>query len=75
METTRTQDHQDLIDDGAVLPVGTAVEVRSRFDSRWSRGFAVHAVDDDAYHLQRLSDGAVLPVRFPPADVRVLAAS
>ena len=49
---------------------GTPVEVRSRFDSRWLRGFAVAVVGPEAYQLRRLSDGAVLPAWFPASEVR-----
>ena len=52
------------------LPPGTRVEVRRRFDERWSRGFEVADHDDDGYRLRRLSDGTVLPVTFEPAEVR-----
>ena len=45
---------------------GTRVEVRSRFDDRWSRGFEVAEVVDEGdgarYKLKRRSDGSVLPV-------------
>lgn len=49
---------------------GTPVEVRSRFDARWLRGFAVAVVGPDAYQLRRLSDGAVLPAWFPATEIR-----
>jgi hypothetical protein len=56
---------------------GTRVEVRSRFDSRWSRGFEVAEVvdpdsrgDDPHYRLRRRSDGALLPVLFSDDDLR-----
>jgi hypothetical protein len=45
---------------------GTRVEVRSRFDDRWSRGFEVAEVVDEGdsarYKLKRRSDGSVLRV-------------
>lgn len=54
---------------------GTRVEVRSRFDQRWARGFEVSAVVDDGaavrYRVRRRSDGAILPVLFDPDDLRV----
>jgi hypothetical protein len=52
-----------------ILP-GTQVEVRRKFDRKWARGFELHAATDDGYQLTRCSDGALLPVAFPAADVR-----
>lgn len=52
------------------LTVGTEVEVRRRFDGGWARGFTVADCSDGRYRLRRLSDGSVLPVAFPPLDVR-----
>jgi hypothetical protein len=52
------------------IPVGAAVEVRSRFDDRWTHGFSVATVRDGAYQLRRLSDGSILPAWFPSAMVR-----
>jgi hypothetical protein len=59
---------------------GTRVEVRSRFESRWSRGFEVaHRVDGEGgaadsgptmYKVRRRSDGSVLPVNFAETDLR-----
>jgi hypothetical protein len=53
---------------------GTRVEVRSRFDRRWARGFEVEGVVDDPpgpqYRIRRRSDGSVLPVAFVADDVR-----
>jgi hypothetical protein len=46
------------------------VEVRSRFDRRWARGFAVAATSSDAYQVRRLSDGSVLPAWFPSDEIR-----
>ncbi len=47
---------------------GDRVDVRNRFDGRWSTGFRVDAVvaHDGGYRfrLRRLSDGAVLPALF-----------
>jgi hypothetical protein len=55
---------------------GTRVEVRSRFDRRWARGFEVDAVvaepdvPDPGYRIRRRSDGAVLPSLFVSDEVR-----
>jgi hypothetical protein len=59
-----------------VAPVkqGTRVEVRSRFDERWARGFEVAEVVDEGsdarYKLKRRSDGSVLPTLFVDDEVR-----
>lgn len=52
------------------LKPGTKVEVRSRFDGRWSRGFEVAEVLDRAYRVRRLSDGSLLPADFVEDEVR-----
>ncbi len=52
------------------LKPGTKVEVRRRFDGKWSRGFEVKEVLPDGYRVVRLSDSSVLPVVFDPDDVR-----
>ena len=67
VDSTRP-DHIDLRRTG--LSVGTAVEVRNRFEDRWTHGFSVAVVGSDAYQLRRLSDGSVLPAWFPASMVR-----
>jgi len=52
------------------LAVDEPVEVRSRFDQRWTHGFSVAEVGAGAYLLRRLSDGSVLPAWFPDDMVR-----
>ncbi len=59
----------DLVVEEHLKP-GTRVEVRSRFEDRWSRGFEVAEVLPDGYRLKRLSDLTVLPVEFGFDDVR-----
>ena len=54
---------------------GTRVEVRSRFDERWTRGFEVSEVleaeeGDLRYRVRRRSDGSILPVTFTEDDLR-----
>jgi hypothetical protein len=55
---------------------GSIVEVRSRFDGGWVRGFQVETVEDttdgEACLVRRTSDGTVLPVSFPAGDLREL---
>lgn len=51
-------------------PAGTRVEVHSRFDDSWSKGFEVAEVTADGYHIRRSSDGEVLPVEFSASEVR-----
>ena len=61
--------------DGQVRP-GTRVEVRNRFDAKWTRGFEVaDLVDGDEpngpkYRVRRRSDGAILPATFTRDDLR-----
>lgn len=55
---------------------GTRIEVRSRFDRRWARGFEVDAVLSEntgrfsQYRVRRRSDGSVLPALFVDDEVR-----
>jgi hypothetical protein len=53
-----------------VLAEGTRVEVRNRFDSRWTRGFAVAEVIGDGYRIRRSSDDQLLPSVFTSDEVR-----
>ncbi len=52
------------------LGPGSAVEVRTRFDGHWARGFEVVAVDEVGYRVRRLSDGMELPTPIDHQDVR-----
>jgi hypothetical protein len=54
----------------SALPVGAKVEVRTGFDRSWAQGFAVEEQTDAGYLVRRRSDGEVLPVPIPRADVR-----
>lgn len=56
--------------DAAFTP-GMRVEVLSRFDSSWKRGFEVDTVVPDGYLVRRLSDGATLPACFAESDLRI----
>lgn len=67
-----------LVPSAGVEP-GTKVEVRSKFDRAWSRGFEIAEVVEQsgdptvpgpAYRLRRRSDGQVLPALFVEDDVR-----
>lgn len=53
---------------------GVRVEVRSRFEGHWSRGFELHETVDEngltRYRIRRRSDGTVLPTLFDDDDVR-----
>ena len=57
-----------------VVTPGTRIEVRSRFEDHWSRGFEISEVVNndgrDRYRVRRRSDGSVLPVLFDGDDVR-----
>jgi hypothetical protein len=55
---------------------GTRVEVRSRFDQRWARGFEVGEIiegggnDRASYRIRRRSDGYLLPASFSDNEIR-----
>jgi hypothetical protein len=53
-------------------PAGTPVEVRNRYDRRWTSGFEVAetSTEEDSYRVRRVSDRAVLPVTFGAGDIR-----
>jgi len=53
-----------------ILRRGMQVEVRCRFDGRWSPGFVIDVVDHEGAWLRRLSDGSLIPVPFGPTDLR-----
>ncbi len=53
-----------------LLAPGTRVEVRRRYDDRWTRGFEVAALEGDGYLVRRTSDGTVLPTPFDRIDLR-----
>lgn len=50
------------------------VEVRSRFEAAWTRGFEiverVPQVPEAMYKVRRRSDGSILPVLFDEHDLR-----
>jgi hypothetical protein len=52
------------------LPTGTRVEVRTRYEGLWSKGFEVAQTTDDGYWLRRESDRYLLPTTFLAGDVR-----
>jgi hypothetical protein len=54
--------------------IGAPVEVRSRFDGTWCRGFEIAEVLTDldrvfSYRIRRVSDGHTLPGTFSVDDV------
>jgi hypothetical protein len=57
---------------------GTRVEVRGRFEAKWSRGFEVadrleaerSAEGEPMYKVRRRSDNSILPVTFAESDLR-----
>ena len=52
------------------LAKGDKVEVRTRFDAHWARGFEVTEANEDGVRVRRLSDGEELPVTFATEDIR-----
>jgi hypothetical protein len=62
---------RDPADQPAVaLPVGTRVEVRSRYRAAWSGGFEIVTSTAEGYWLRRESDWYLLPRPFVARDVR-----
>lgn len=53
-----------------VLSEGTRIEVRNRFDGRWTRGFVVSEVVGDRYRVRRTGDADPLPSTFAADEVR-----
>jgi hypothetical protein len=52
------------------LPIGTRVEVRTRYGGVWSNGFEVVQTSDEGYWLRRESDQSLLPTPFVADVVR-----
>ena len=57
------------------MRLGDRVEVRTRFDGSWARGFRIAEVrrsDEEPMRiaLRRESDGVILPTLFAGPDVR-----
>lgn len=72
--TTRPLDLTELADlagraEHDLVP-GDEVEVRNRFDRRWSSGFSLVTMQRGTCRVRRDSDGVVLPVAFAPGEVR-----
>ena len=53
-----------------LLEPGTRVDVRDRFQGRWTHGFVVAEATPESYRLRRLSDNSVLPGVFAHDSVR-----
>jgi hypothetical protein len=69
-ETNDMMSAVDPAETGESLERGMRVEVRSRFDAHWARGFEIVTVTESGYRVRRLSDGQELPVEFSFEDVR-----
>ena len=61
---TMVEQHERL------LAAGDPVEVRNRFDARWTRGFVVDEVVDDGYRIRRSSDDQLIPSVFSREEIR-----
>jgi hypothetical protein len=53
-----------------VLQVGEPVEVHTKFNDSWVRGFEIAEVAEGGYRVRRLSDGSLLPNLTGEEDVR-----
>lgn len=56
-----------------VIPIGTAVMVKTQYLGSWATGFVVSEQLEDGYRLQRLSDGSHMPGLFGRSSVRPIA--
>ncbi len=54
----------------SLLAPGTRVDVRTRFEGSWANGFEIADNSNEGYVLKRLSDGSLIPMEFPPSEVR-----
>jgi hypothetical protein len=58
------------------MRAGDRVEVRTRYDGSWAKGFSVaevHGPADEQFLIRRDSDGAVLPQVFTEEELRPTA--
>ena len=70
-ETDEGLSDEELVGDPTRrLSSGIRVEVRSRFDRSWAKGFEVVGLAEDGYVVRRMSDGEILPTHFARDDVR-----
>ncbi|HVT77741.1 MAG TPA: hypothetical protein VHD87_11980 [Acidimicrobiales bacterium] len=60
-----------MLEPDGLIEHGTHVEVKSRFDGRWARGFTVEHGNGDGYTVRREHDQVILPERFPADEVRI----
>jgi hypothetical protein len=58
-------DHDDVL-----LEHGEHVEVRQRFDGKWTRGFTIEHATAEGYTVRRVHDGFLLPEVFAHDEVR-----
>jgi hypothetical protein len=54
------------------IRVGDPVEVFTRYNNSWVRGFEVAEVIDHGFRVRRLSDGSTLPGFTSESDLRLL---
>ncbi len=58
------------------MDIGDRVEVKARFDERWTRGFEIaeclneNEGDKERFRIRRRSDGALLPSLFTRSELR-----
>jgi hypothetical protein len=54
------------------LPVGTRVDVHTRYDlGRWAPGFTIAGIRADGYRIRRCSDGSILKETIRSDEVRI----
>ena len=52
------------------MEIGQPVEVHTHYTGAWAAGFDVADVVTEGYLVRRRSDGSLLPVVIPDADLR-----
>ena len=60
-----------MLEPDGLIEHGTRVEVKSRFDGKWARGFTIETGNGDGYTVRREHDQVLLPERFPHDEVRI----
>ena len=74
MDTARTYSDAGCTFSGVAreLRVGEPVEVHTKYNDSWVKGFEIAEVVEGGYRVRRTSDGSLLPNLTGEDDVRAL---